>query len=56
MINSSVLIKIGIGVAVGLTVANFFFSIWTAATGKNFYQVAVAAIFLCVALSMWWQK
>jgi hypothetical protein len=56
MINLSVLIKSGIWVAAGLTIASFASSIWTAATGGNFGQVAVAALFLCVVLSMWWQK
>jgi hypothetical protein len=56
MTNLSILIKSGIWVAAGLTIASFSYSIWTAATGGNFAQIAVAAIFFCVALSMWWQK
>jgi uncharacterized membrane protein YfcA len=56
LINLSILIKSGVWVAAGLTIASFASSIWTAATAGNFTQIAVAAIFLCVALSMWWQK
>jgi hypothetical protein len=52
----SLLLKTGILIAVGLAVASFVLSIWTAGAGGNFGQVALAALFLCVALSMWWQR
>jgi hypothetical protein len=50
------LIKIGIVVAAALTVASFGFSMLSAAMGRNFPEVALAALFLCVAVSMWWQR